>query len=92
LIDVTIQKFTSSNDFSNGPMVSNPGSVTVEFNPVLNWTDIEEGTVEYNCSGCMMKTTTGTPTYTIPADQEASLKAATVETLNYGALSTWYKL
>jgi hypothetical protein len=39
-----------------------------------------------------MKTVTGTPVYTIPEAEETALKADIVETLNYGALSTWHKL
>jgi hypothetical protein len=39
-----------------------------------------------------MKTITATPVYTVPEDEETALKSDIVTTLNYGALSTWYKL
>jgi hypothetical protein len=94
LINLNVQLFESSNDYTDGPRISQPipSSVEIDINPVLEWTDLLEGTSEYRCTGCMMKTIEGTPTYTIPADEEATLKSTVVETLNYGALSTWYKL
>lgn len=91
-LDVNVNLFTSNNDYSDGPQIDDNGSEVVSFHPTMEWASIEEGTVEYQCTGCMMKTVTATPTYTVPADEETALKADIVETLNYGALSTWYKL
>jgi hypothetical protein len=72
-MEVEIGLFTASNDFSNGPMVSSEGTVMVEVSPTFAWADLTEGTTEYRCSGCMMKTITATPTYAIDDAQKTSL-------------------
>jgi hypothetical protein len=91
-IDVNIQKFTSSNDFTGGPTIMSDGAEAVTINPTMEWSDLTASETEYRCTGCMMKTIKGTPVYTIPEAQENLLKPDMVETLNFGALSTWYKL
>jgi hypothetical protein len=91
---VDINLFLSNNDGIGGPSVYSPipSSETVSIHPTMQWTDMYASESEYRCTGCMMKTITGTPVYTIPEAEETALKADIVETLNYGALSTWHKL
>jgi hypothetical protein len=50
-------------------MIDSDGSVMVDIHPTMTWESPEEGTSEYRCSGCMMKTVTATPTYTIPEEE-----------------------
>jgi hypothetical protein len=54
-------------------MVTSEGSVEVEVNPTFAWADLVEGTTEYRCTGCMMKTISAVPTYAIDDTQKTSL-------------------
>lgn len=91
-LSVAIETYTSNNDFSDGPQVVTGDPVAVDVHPTMTWAAIEEGEVEYGESGTMVKTVTATPTYDIPQAEKDAMGSAMVETLNYGALSTWYKL
>jgi hypothetical protein len=63
---VNIQLFTSSNDFTGGPTIKSNGATAATIHPNLEWTNLSASQSEYRCTGCMMKTITGTPVYTVP--------------------------
>jgi hypothetical protein len=52
-------------------------------------TDISYGEVELGCEGCMFKTVTVTPKTTLVEDQVLDTE---VQSLNFEAMSSWYKL